>query len=193
MPQIDPQRDLRILVVGNSAAGKSTLARALADRLAIPHVELDALYWQPQWQTTAIDEFRRQVAAAAAGDAWIADGNYMVVRDQLWPRATTVVWLNYSLPTVLARGVRRTLRRVVSREELFSRNRESIASLFGWNGIPLWIVRMHRRRRRELAATLQQPACQRLRVYELTTRKHCDELLRLTPVGQHGAPRSTRS
>ena len=117
----------RIVVVGTSCSGKTTLARALASRLDAPHVELDALYWLPGWRNRSDDEFRDLVAAQTAGTRWVVDGNYRrVARALLWPRASVIVWINYPLALVLWRGLRRTFRRAITAEELFGGNRESL-------------------------------------------------------------------
>jgi len=82
---------VRIVVVGTSGAGKTTLAKNIAAALAIPHIELDALHWDPDWRGLSVtdpDEFIRRVAAATAGDAWVVDGNYGLVRALTWRRAT---------------------------------------------------------------------------------------------------------
>src|SRR3990172_8915485 len=103
--------DRRVAVVGTTGTGKSTLARHLAHRLTVPHVELDALYWGPNWTPVPADLFRQRAAQAVAADAWVIDGNYHVVRDLVWSRATTVVWLDYPLSLILARLLKRTGRR----------------------------------------------------------------------------------
>lgn len=90
----DDQTVLRVSVVGNSGSGKSTLGRALAARLGVPYVELDAIFHLPAWTELPRDEFRKQVGALAAGDAWVIDGNYLAVRDLVWARADTVVWID---------------------------------------------------------------------------------------------------
>jgi adenylate kinase family enzyme len=66
----------KIVVVGTSGSGKTTVARELAHRHGVPHVELDALFHGPNWAETPAEEFRRRVAAATDGDGWVVDGNY---------------------------------------------------------------------------------------------------------------------
>ena len=120
-------RIVRIVVVGTAGAGKTTLARTIAATLAIPHIELDALHWDPGWNplsATDPNEFVRRVASATAGDAWVADGNYGLVRELAWGRATHLVWLDYDRPIIMARVIRRTVARAVFRTKLWSGNVE---------------------------------------------------------------------
>lgn len=146
----------RINVVGTSCSGKTTLARRLAVRLDAPHVELDALFWGPNWTPVDPLRFRERVAASAAGSRWVIDGGYSPVRDLTWSRADTVVWLDYSLALVLARWVRRTAARMRSRAEFWpgTGNRESVRNALRRDGLLWWILRTHRSRRRRLSAEL---------------------------------------
>src|SRR6186997_1715444 len=68
----------RVSVAGISGSGKTTLAAALAARLGVPHVELDALHHGPNWTEATPEELRARVEAAlaAAPEGWVADGNY---------------------------------------------------------------------------------------------------------------------
>ena len=148
----------RINVVGTSCSGKTTLARAIADRLAIPHVELDALYWSADWTPVPDDVFRERVARAVAPGRWVVDGGYSNVREVTWRRVDTVVWLDYPLPIVLWRWARRTVRRIRSREEFWpgTGNRESVGNALRRDGLLWWILMTHRPRRRRLTAQLTQ-------------------------------------
>ena len=139
----------RINVVGTSASGKSRLALALAERLGLPYIELDALHWEPNWTEAPDEVMRDRVRSAIGGEAWVVDGNYSAVRDLVWSRADTVIWLDLSLPTILARYARRTIRRIISRQELWSGNRERLGFLFGRDSLLWWILGTYRRRRRE--------------------------------------------
>ena len=147
----------RINVVGTSCSGKTTLARELARRLGMPHVEFDALFWGPNWTPVPTDEFRSRLTAALAADRWVADGGYATVRDITWSRVDTIVWLDYPMRLVLARWARRTVARLRSREEFWpgSGNRESLRNALRRDGLLWWILRTHHRRRRTMAAGLR--------------------------------------
>jgi adenylate kinase family enzyme len=143
----------RVVVVGTSCSGKTTFARELASVLAVPHVELDALYWLPGWAERPVDEFRERVRREAMRDRWVADGNYSDVRCVLWPRATDVIWLDFPLALILARWLWRTIRHVVTRQQLFSGNRETIRSAFlSRDSLILYIVRTFGGRRARYSA-----------------------------------------
>jgi len=146
----------RINVVGTSCSGKTTLARALASRLGLPHVELDALYWDRHWTPVPDELFRSRVADAVRGERWVVDGGYSPIRHLTWSRADTVVWLDYPMPLVLARWAGRTVTRIRSREEFWpgTGNRESVLNALRPSGLLWWILRTHHRRRRSMAAGL---------------------------------------
>jgi adenylate kinase family enzyme len=134
----------RIVVLGTTGAGKTAISRSLARRLDIPHVELDALRWDPDWTEVADDVFRDRVAHALAGEVWVSDGNYGLARDLIWPRATHAVWLTYPFRTVMGRLLWRTIRRIFTREELWNGNRERFLSQFASrDSILLWALQTH--------------------------------------------------
>ena len=143
----------RVAIVGASGNGKTTLGRELARRLGVPFVELDALHHGPNWAEPPLEEFRARVEEATAGDGWVVDGGYeRKLGNLVLDRADTVVWLDLPLPLILGRLLRRTLRRIRTREELWAGNRESWRGAF-WGGESLfaWTIKAHYRRRRERA------------------------------------------
>ena len=145
----------RTVVIGTSCSGKTTFARKLAAALRVPHIELDALHWLPNWVERTNEEFRSLVKESVAADEWVADGNYSKTRDIVWSRATAFIWLDYSFPVVLCRALSRTTRRVFDKEILYSGNRETFRKAFlSRDSILFWMLKTYRRRRREYPVLL---------------------------------------
>jgi len=123
-----PQRPRRVVVAGTSAAGKTTLAVRLGELLAIPHVEIDALFHGPAW--TPRETFAAEVDAFSAEPNWVTEWQYSTVRALLAGRADLLVWLDLNRAAVMRRVVRRTVRRRLRRQVLWNGNIEP----------PLWTV-----------------------------------------------------
>jgi len=161
---------LRVSVVGTSCSGKTTMARQIAARCHIRHIELDAVHWQPNWTPLERDQFRSVVALAAAGDQWVIDGNYSAVRDIVWERATDVVWLNLPFAVVLWRAIKRTGRRTLTGEELWAGNRETLRNvLFSRDSIVWWVIQTHQRRTRQYAQLFRSGDHPDFTVHEVRT------------------------
>jgi len=138
----------RIAIIGPPCSGKTTLSRVIGGRFGLPVIELDSIYWQPNWTPLEPSEFTRQVAAVASQEEWVIDGNYSATRDVVWPRAECFLWLDLALPIVLIRVARRSLRRWLSREELWNGNRENLRTLaLSRDSLFLWSLRTHHPRR----------------------------------------------
>jgi adenylate kinase family enzyme len=159
----------RVAVIGGSCTGKTTVSHDLARRLGVPHIELDALHHDPGWQEAPADVLRARVdeALAAAPDGWVVDGNYHgKLGLSVLERADTVVFLDMPFLLTLWRVLLRTLRRSITREELWNGNRESFRIAFSRDSIVWWVVRHHgtyRQKWPERYATL--PHLQVVRLY----------------------------
>jgi adenylate kinase family enzyme len=169
----------RIVVVGVTGCGKTVTAAHLARILTIPHIELDALHWQPKWVMTERETFRRQVVQALSGPGWVTDGNYSKARDLIWERATTIVWLDYALPVILGQLIWRTLKRVITREELWNGNRETLrGAFFSKDSLFLWALQTYPRFRRTYPQYFVRPENAHLQVIRLRSRRETDGWLK---------------
>ena len=177
-----PARYQRIAIVGTSGSGKTTLAQTLAQRLAVPHIELDSLYWEPNWQHAPLDVFRARLKLRLAAPAWVVDGNYSKARNLVWSRATALIWLDYSLPLSLWRLAYRTIARIVTREHLWNTNYERLSDhLFTRDSIFLWAIQSHPRHRSEYPALLATPEYKHLRVVRLRGPRETERWLETIP------------
>ena len=170
--------DRRIAVVGTTGSGKTRLACQISAQLAVPHIELDALNWEPSWKEAPPDVFGERVRLASHGDAWVIDGNYGKVRDIIWSRAQAIVWLDYPLPLVLWRLIRRSVYRIVTREVLWSGNRENWEALLGRDSLILWAINTQPKHRRDYPLLLKRSEYAHLSLTRLHSPRETDEWLR---------------
>jgi adenylate kinase family enzyme len=168
----------RIVIVGTSGSGKTTLAQQIAQCLDIPHVELDALHWEPNWQEASDQVFRDRTSTALSGSAWVVDGNYSKIMDLTWGRADTVIWLDYSLAITLWRITKRSLWRSIVQTELWNGNRESLKRLFGQESMILWVLKTYPRRRRDYPILFKKPEHAHLKVIRLSTPQETQKWIR---------------
>jgi energy-coupling factor transporter ATP-binding protein EcfA2 len=173
-PTRDPAKSLlacdRILVLGRTGSGKTTLARELAAALHVPHVELDSLYFGPDLSTAPLALLRERTTAAVAAERWVIDGNKRVVRDLVWPRADTVVWLDYPVAVSLWRLAKRARRRTstLTAQAAVDGSGSGLARqlLAAARGV-LKALRSHAGQRREYPRMFAQPANRHLAVVRL--------------------------
>ncbi len=172
----------RIVIVGNSATGKTTLARELSARLGCPHIERDALQWEADWKSSSDESFRARVVEAVKGEQWVADGNFSRVRNEVWGQADTLIWLDYPLWYIMWRLTKRSWQRIRQQEVLWNGNRENWRHLLGGNGVFVWTLKAHFRHPREYPKLLQEPPFKHLQVVRLrsaqATRKWTEQFIK---------------
>lgn len=138
----------RVVVVGSSGSGKTTVARRLADSLDLRHLEMDSVFHRDGWADEAPIHFVPALDEFTQAERWVVDGNYTShgVRDVVWPRADTFIWLDLPRRTTMSRVVRRTLRRVFTREELWGEVKEPFTNLYSrdpYENIIVWTWTRH--------------------------------------------------
>jgi len=171
----------RVLVVGSSGSGKTTTARRIAGELGVPHIELDALHWGPDWTAATAGEMQERVREAIRPDAWVVDGNYRSkIGTLVWDRADTVVWVSPPRPVAVWRALTRTIRRVATGQELSNGNRERWSSLMFWRGEEslLWLAwALYPRTRDRYEAAMRDPANGHLRIHRVRTAREVDRVI----------------
>jgi adenylate kinase family enzyme len=170
----------RVVVIGTTGSGKSTLSEELSRRLALKYVELDALNWQPDWQPADRGALRKRLVEELSCERWVVAGNYSFLRDLVWPQADALIWLDYSLPLVFWRLLVRTLKRSITRKELWNGNRENfLTHLKLWSDESLfrWLFKTYWRRKRDTPELLALPEHSHLKVFRLRSLGETRELL----------------
>ena len=97
----------RIMIIGNAGAGKTTVARALAENLNLPLHHLDKILWLPGWKKMDKEDMKKKIEKITAEDEWIIDGNFRSTIKQLSERADTIIYLNLSTIRCIYRIVKR--------------------------------------------------------------------------------------
>jgi len=168
----------RIAIVGTSGSGKTTLAKALSKALESPHYELDGINWLPQWQERPQEGFRKIVGEKTREEAWVIEGNYARVRDLIWGRATAVIWINLPFRVVFTRILIRSIRRGLTREVLWSGNRESLfLHFFTRDSMLWWVIKTYSLRKREYAALFLESGNGGPEKIELRSQREVDAFL----------------
>lgn len=136
----------RINVVGTSGSGKSTFSRSLANSLKYPYIEMDALFWKPNWQESTDKEFFERLNQALDAEKWILDGNYNRSAPIKFSKADTIIWLDYSFGRTLYQAISRAFKRSITRKELWkdTGNYETFTkSFFSHDSVVLWTVKTY--------------------------------------------------
>ncbi|MBV8684979.1 MAG: hypothetical protein JO111_19060 [Caulobacteraceae bacterium] len=164
---------MRVAIIGSSGSGKSTLARSLGEALGAPVIELDALNWQADWRdlvTHDPDAFRDAIAAAVEPDRWVTDGNYSrFAWPLILPRATDLIWLDYSRPVIMKRVITRSFMRAASGKELWpgTGNREQFSRWIDREHPIRWAWDTFDERRKNFAALFERLQDKPIRLHRL--------------------------
>lgn len=146
----DVRRARRILCIGCTGSGKSTLALGLGERLGLPVTLMDELMWDPGWQQKPAATADPLVHARLAEPSWVLDTAYGPHRPAAVERAEVVVALDYPRWVSLGRLLRRTVRRVATRERVCNGNVETLRQVLSRDSIIVWHFRTWRDKRDQI-------------------------------------------
>ncbi len=170
---------MRINVVGTSGSGKSTFAKSLAEILAIPYFEMDAIFWEPDWTFPEDNELFSKLSAALEGESWVLDGNYTRTLPIKWEDVDTVIWWDFNFPRTLFQATIRAFARVVAKEELWpgTGNRETLRKLFSRQSILLWTIKTHGRNRKKFTGYMGSPDFSHIKFIRLRSPQEAENYL----------------
>lgn len=160
---------MRVNIIGTSGSGKTTFGRQLAQALNIPFIEMDALFWGPDWSFPEDEVLIARLSEALEGESWVLDGNYTRTTPVKWERVEVVIWLDYSFPRTLYQAVSRATRRLFSKEELWpgTGNRETLKMLFSKESIVLYTITSYGRKRKNIIKMMESPEFQTIHFHRL--------------------------
>lgn len=172
---------MKINIIGTSGSGKSTLARRIATELSLPYIEMDRLYWRPDWQGTPDEVLLKTLAETlAATSGWVLDGNYNRTRPVKWREVDLVVWVDCGFARTLWQAVTRAFRRAWLQQELWpgTGNRESFRrSFFSRESIIIWTLKTWSSNRERYEADMQNPQYAHIRFVRITRRQQVEALI----------------
>ncbi|KOC92869.1 shikimate kinase [Winslowiella iniecta] len=176
---------MKINVIGTSGSGKSTVARAIAQRLALPYIEMDALFWQKDWGESSDQQLFARLEQALQQPGWVLDGNYNRSQSIKWRDVDTIIWVDYSFTRTLYQAIKRAITRCWHQQELWpgTNCRESFRKSFlSRDSIILWTLKTWRLNRRRYQALLCDSRFQHLHFVRLTSPQHSRQFIAgLTP------------
>lgn len=171
----------KINVIGTSGSGKSTFCKQLSTSLKFPHIEMDKIFWGPNWKWPSDEEFFGNLEQALDQPHWILDGNYTRTVPIKWKNVDVVIWLDYSFSRTLFQAITRAAVRAWTKEELWegTGNRESFRkSFFSKESIIWWTITTHGQVRKKYESYLSNPKFSHIKFVRLKSHKEAEELLK---------------
>lgn len=147
----------RINVIGTSGTGKSTFSRKLAKAHGYPYIEMDAVFWRPNWEETDNEKFLADIKEKVSGTHWVLDGNYSRTEQVKWKYADTVIWLDYGFVRNFSQIMYRSIIRAITKKEIWpgTGNHESFRkTFFTKQSIVLWMLTHYRSNRLRYATLM---------------------------------------
>jgi adenylate kinase family enzyme len=165
----------RINVVGTSGVGKSSFSQKLAEKLNYKYIEMDQIFWEPNWTQPSDETFFARMQMALMSENWVLDGNYTRTLQIKWEKVDVVIWLDYSFVRTLSQAILRAIKRSLTKEELWegTDNRESFSkSFFTKESIIWWMITTHKQNRLKYESYLVNPKFSHIRFVRL--RNHAE-------------------
>ena len=169
---------MKVNVVGTAGCGKSTFGKMLAEKVGVPYIETDELFWKPNWTESSDESFFLKIEQALASDGWILDGNYNRTTALKWKQVQTVVYLDLPFHVVLFRMIKRCLMRGLTREVLWAGNTETVwRHFFTLDSMILWTVKRFHSNWRRSTALFKNPEYAHIHFVRLSSKAEVDKFL----------------
>ena len=170
----------KIIVIGTTGSGKSTVAKKLSEILNVPHIQLDFLFWKPNWEQSTDEEFFSKIEKAIDKPRWVVDGNYNRTNHLTWKEADTVIWIDLPFWLTFYQIFKRSLIRAMTREELWegTGNKESFLRMFSKDSILIWLFKTYSSNVSRYEERMIDPAYKHINFHRLRSKKEVTTFLK---------------
>ena len=166
------------VLIGPSGCGKSTVGKRIAERLNVPYIQLDELFWKPNWAESTDEELFPKLEKALSPDEWVLDGNYNRTTSIKWKRVQMVVFLDLPFRIVLYRIIKRSLHRGIRNEELWHGNKETLwKHLFTRDSMILWTIKRFSMNRKRYTELFEKPEYSHIKFVRLCSDKEVEDFV----------------
>ena len=169
------------MIVGANGAGKTVLAEKLSAHYNIKLIELDRIFWKPEWEKSTREEFYENVKKELSlHKEWIVDGNYYSnVSELVWTAANVIIWLDYNMGLVARRVIVRTVKNIVFKRKLFDNNYDSFRRMITpKDSIVVWSLKTFRKKRRNYTELYNKHTNDEVKFYRFRKPWETEEFLR---------------
>lgn len=170
----------KIIVIGTTGSGKSTVARKLSQKLNLPYIQLDFLFWKPKWEESTDEEFFSKIEKTIDKPQWVLDGNYGRTNHLTWKEADTVIWIDLPFWLTFYQNFKRALTRAITRKELWegTGNKESFLRIFSKDSILIWLFKTYSSNVSRYQARMIDPAYKHITFHRLRSKKEIADFLK---------------
>lgn len=176
---IETNKLKKIVVIGDSCSGKTTLARDLSKKLGIKHIELDSLFWEGNWKNVDTIEFKKRITSALQDTNFITDGNFSMARDVIWDKTDTIIWIDLPIWIILTRFFSRSISRSLKKELLWGKCQETLRkSIFSKDSLFMWIISTHYKRKRTYSKIMKDDAYSHINFIRLNSAKEVNKFIK---------------
>ncbi|MBQ4831604.1 adenylate kinase [Alteromonas sp. MMG017] len=170
----------RINVIGTSGSGKSHFSRRLADKLNIPYIEMDAVFWLPNWEHLGTKEFLFKLESLMGQETWVLDGNQSKTNELKWQYVDTIVWLDFGFFHTLKQMLTRSFKRAYSKEEIWvgTGNCESFRrNFFSSESVVLWMLQNYWKTKQKYAELFASELAKSVTLVHIKSPKQAEMFL----------------
>jgi len=164
----------RIIIVGTTGCGKTTVGKALSKKLGISFTDLDDLFWLPNWTPRPWEEFTQLIQEKTSSPTWIISGNQSKTRYLFWAKADTIIWLDLPFYLIFYQILKRSFVQSISREKICNGNKQTFKQFF-W--LIRWLFSSFFRRRKTYQALCYSEEKKSSRWIHLKSRRQVNQFL----------------